>query len=156
LRASAVPVWAVLGSQVLVSVGMAVIGGLSILVLGAIVYGTPLPESPAQSLAAFALAVLSFAALGVLLGAVLPTTRAAQAVGLLLFFVMMFISGAGPPREVLSGPMQAISDFLPLTHVIILLQEPWLGRGWDWSAAAIVGGIFAAAGTGALLLFRWE
>jgi ABC-2 type transport system permease protein len=40
-----------------------------------------------------------FASIGVFLGAVLPTARAVQGAGLALFFVMMMISGSGPPRE---------------------------------------------------------
>jgi hypothetical protein len=43
-----------------------------------------------------------------------------------LFFVMIFIAGAGPPPEVLSDPLRRIADLLPLTHAIRLLQDAWL------------------------------
>ena len=56
-----------------------------LLIAGLVAYDVDLPRSAALLTAAFVVSVLSFAALGVLLGAVLPTARAAQGVGLLLF-----------------------------------------------------------------------
>ena len=75
---------------------------------------------------------------------------------MILFFVMMFISGAGPPREVLTSSMRTASDVLPLTHVILLLQEPWLGLGWDWAATAWVVGFLVASVAVAARFFRWS
>src|SRR3712207_8446043 len=36
-----------------------------------------------------------------------------------------------PPREVMTGPMQAVSDVLPLSHVIGGLRLSWLGATDD-------------------------
>jgi ABC-2 type transport system permease protein len=115
-----------------------------------------LPESPAQVLVAFAVGAVCFTAIGVALGAVLPTARAAQGAGIILFFAMLMLSGSGPPRDVLSDPMRWISDVLPLTHVVLTLQTPWLGYGWDtW---AFVGVLAFTTGSIAVALrfFRWE
>lgn len=155
-RASGVPAWVVLSSQAIVSVGMAIIGAVSVTVLALTAYGTEGPEDVAGVLAAFVLSIAAFAAIGLALGALLPTARAAQGAGLLLFFVMMFLSGAGPPREVLGAGMKVFSDWLPLTHVILVLQGPWLGLGWDWPAALAVLAMFVAAGAVALSTFRWD
>jgi ABC-2 type transport system permease protein len=51
-----------------------------------------------------------FASLGVLLGTVLPTARAAQALGVLVWFVLLMIGGAGPPPEVLTGALGRIGE----------------------------------------------
>ncbi|HLM16919.1 MAG TPA: hypothetical protein VK549_03790, partial [Acidimicrobiia bacterium] len=39
--------------------------------------------------------------------------------------------GGGPPRDVMTGPMQTISGLLPLTHVVGGLRESWLGSTDD-------------------------
>lgn len=155
-RAAGVPLPAVLGSQVAVSLGMMMIGAVTIGVTSPIAYGTDNPQSWAQTGAAFALSAFAFAAIGVFLGTALPSGRSAQGAGLILFFVMMMISGAGPPRGVLNDGMQAFSDALPLTHVVLLLQGAWLGQGWDWSAFWVVGGFLALASVLTWRLFRWD
>jgi ABC-2 type transport system permease protein len=105
---------------------------------------------------AFALSALSLSAVGVLLGGVLPTARAAQGAGLLLLFVMFMLGGGGPPREVMTDSMRLAGDFLPLTHVVTLLQDPWNGFGWNAGELGIVAGVMVAAGLLATRVFRWE
>jgi ABC-2 type transport system permease protein len=155
-RAAGVPVVGVIGSQALVALGMAVLGSVVLVVFARGVYGTQLPDLWPQTLVAFALSAVMFAAIGVLLGSLLPTARTAQGAGLILFFVMMFISGAGPPREVLSSSMRTVSEGLPLTHVILLLQGTWLGFGWDGSALLVVVAVAVVSAAVSLRFFRWE
>lgn len=119
-------------------------------------YDVQLPKSVGWLLPAFVLSVMSFAALGVFLGAVLPTARAAQGAGLPLFFVMMLVAGAGPPREVMTRAMQWVGDVTPLRHVIVLLQDPWLGFGWNGVASLVVAGFMVVAAGLSVRLFRWE
>ncbi len=156
LRASSISLWAVLGSQVVFAVVMATIGGILITILGTLAYGTQLPDAPGQLVVAFALSASCFAAIGILLGSVLPTTRAAQGGGLILFFVMYLISGTGPPREVMTGAMQFLGDLTPLRYVIFILQDPWLGFGWDWTTYLIVAVTTVVSAVLSLRLFQWE
>jgi len=111
---------------------------------------------PGLVVLAFIIAVLSFAALGVLLGAVLPNTRAAQGLGMMLFFVVLILGGAGPPREVLNSAMQFIGDATPLRHAIIMLQDPWLGFGWNTSEFLVVAGIMVVSSLLSVRFFRWD
>jgi ABC-2 type transport system permease protein len=105
-------------------------------------------------IAAFAVMTLSFAALGILLGSLMPTARAAQGLGVLLFFVFMMLGGAGPPREVLPAAMGRIGDVLPMTHAARLVRDPWLTETWDWGALAVMVGILVASA--ALTAWRWR
>jgi len=156
LRASPIPLWTVFGSQVLVSLVVAVLGGILVIVAAVLAYHVSLPHAPALIVGAFVASVLSFVAVGILLGSVLPTTRAAQGVGLILIIVMMMLSGAGPPREVMTAVMRGVGDATPLRYVIVLLQDPWLGFGWNWTVFLIVMGILIVASLLSLRLFRWE
>jgi ABC-2 type transport system permease protein len=97
-----------------------------------------------------------FASIGVFLGAVLPTARAVQGAGLALFFVMMMISGSGPPRGVLTDSMRMVSEVMPLTHLNLLLQDAWLGFGWAQIQAMTTLAFGAASALLAVRFFRWE
>jgi ABC-2 type transport system permease protein len=125
-------------------------------VLAILIYDAGLPKSPGMFLGAFILSTLSFAAFGFLLGAILPNTRAAQGIGLLLFFVMLILAGAGPPREVMTEAMQKIGDITPLRYVILSIQDPWLGFGWNIKASLIVTGIMLVASLISVRFFQWD
>jgi len=156
LRASPIPLWTIFGSQVLVSLLVAVVGSILVIVAAVLTYHAKLPQSPALVIGAFVASVISFVSVGILLGSVLPTTRAAQGLGLILIIVMMMLAGAGPPREVMTAVMRGVGDATPLRYVIVLLQDPWLGFGWNWTVFLIVMGIMAVASLLSLRLFRWE
>jgi ABC-2 type transport system permease protein len=156
LRASSISVWSLLGSQMVVSFVIAVVGSILILICGIIAYSPSMPQEVGLLVPAFLLGLVSFTALGFFLGAVLPSTRAAQGLGLILFFVMMILGGAGPPPEVLTGAMDIVGQITPLRHVIIILQDPYLGMGWNQNASLIVAGITVVATALAARFFRWE
>ncbi len=155
-RASSISIGSLLGSQLIISFIITVLGSILVMVLAMIVHSTGLPQLPALLIAAFVLANLCFVSLGFFLGAVLPSTRAAQGLGLILFFVMFILGGAGPPPEVLTGAMDIIGKIMPLRHVILILQDPWLGFGWNQNASLIVAGITVVATILAARFFRWE
>ena len=74
---------------------------------------------------------LSFFALGFVLAGVMPTARTAQVVGMVIFYPMLFLSGAGLPLEMLPDGVRKFSNFLPLTHVVTLLRGLWIGEVWS-------------------------
>jgi len=137
LRASELELRSLLAAHALVCLLLAALTSIVMAAVAFAVYGNALPESWLGVIAAAVLISLTFTAIGVLLGLLIPTARVAQIVGLILFFVMMLISGAGPPPEVLSGPLRVIADGLPLTYGIRLIQAPWLGFAWDYRALLV-------------------
>ena len=156
LRASPLPLWTIFGSQVIVSLVVAILGGILVVVAAVLTYHATMPQAWALVIGAFVASVISFVAVGILLGSVLPTTRAAQGLGLILIIVMMMLGGSGPPREVMTSVMRGVGDATPLRYVIVLIQDPWLGFGWNWTALLIVMGFLAVASLLSLRLFRWE
>jgi ABC-2 type transport system permease protein len=155
-RTSSISIWSIFGSQVIVSFVIAILGAILLIIAAILTYDVHMPEEPILVIPAFIMGTLCFATLGVLLGAIFPTTRAAQGTGLLLFFVMLILAGAGPPREVMTEVMRWIGDATPLRYVILMLQDPWLGLGWDMKSFLIVTGITAAAALLLVRFFRWE
>jgi ABC-2 type transport system permease protein len=155
-RASGVSEWALLGSQFLVGVGTCLIGALAISVLGIFAYGVAVPTSIGGVASGFVVGVFVFSALGVLIASLSPTARAAQGVGLLIWFIMMFISGTSAPLDELPAWMVALAKALPLYHVVISLVDPWNGYGVNLLQVTIVGGIGLATTLLAAALFRWD
>ena len=155
LRASAAPRRAVFGSQAIVASAIALAGGVLVIAAAALAYHIHAPRAPAGVLAAWLLAGSVFACLGILLSCI-PTSRGALSAGLGLFFVMMMLSGAGPPFEVMTGVMRHVSDILPLTYVTRILQAPWLGTALAWRDVAVALAIAVAAAVTARAAFRWE
>lgn len=156
LRASSVPRLTFLSSQLFVALLISTIGSGLLL---AVAFPTTEVEAPASTplfLAAFVLGAICFSAFGILLGTVLPTARAAQSAGLLLWFLFMFVSGSGPPPEVLPDSLANLGDFAPLTPVIKVLQEPWLSGEWATGQSLAVVGIGVVSAVAAVLLFKWE
>jgi len=156
LRASSISIWIIFGSQLIVTLIISAIGGALIFIAALLTYDVSQPESPLLIPPAFIISVFCFSAIGVFLGAMLPTTRAAQGIGMILFFVMLILGGAGPPYEVMTKPMQYIGNATPLHHVITLIQDPWLGFGWNNIELGIVVAFIAGAMLLSVLLFRWE
>ena len=72
---------------------------------------------------------VAFVSIGVLLGTLLPSARAAQAIGLLLFFPSFLLGVGGPPPAVMSDALRQIADLLPLALANQAIREPWLGIG---------------------------
>jgi ABC-2 type transport system permease protein len=102
----------------------------------------------------FVVALISFLALGLLITALFPTTRAAQSVGLVLFFPLYLISGAAPPPSVLPSVMRDVADFDPLNYAVRALQDPWFGYGITMTNLVVLAGIGVISAGAAALLFR--
>ena len=154
-RASGIAAWTLVGSQVVVTFTIASVSAIVLIAVAMPTNDVVAPDSVPRVLGGFVLVALSFAAIGVLLGAVLPSPRAAQALGVLLWFVVLILGGAGPPPEVLTGAMGTIGDLTVLRQAIEVMQDGWLSLdpGPSWF---ILAGITLVAGFLAIRLFRWE
>ncbi len=155
-RAALVPMWTVLGAQVAAALVLAALGAVLVWLFGWLAYGVSHPADAFGVAVAFVATTVCFAAIGALMGALLPAPRAAQGAGLMLFFVMLFVSGTGPPPEVMSDLMVTIGEWLPLSHAVVGLQDPWLGFGWNWAELLILATVALAATWGALRAYRWK
>ncbi len=153
-RAASIPASTVFAAQVAVQYVLAAVGAVLIVAAAYLAYDFPAPEAVAGPVIAFLVTVAAFAALGILLGTLVPSPRAAQGFGVMLFFVMMMVSGAGPPVDVMSPTMQDIGRAMPLWHGVMAIQDPWLGMGWNWGELAVVAAVAVVAGGLAVAAFR--
>ena len=154
-HASSVSAWTIAGAELAVAFVLSVVSAVILLIAASLVYTFDWATSLPETFLVFVLLVLGFAAFGIFLGAVLPTARAAQAIGMLVWFVMLFLGGAGPPPEVLTDAMQRVSELTPLWHAVRMMQDAWLGLDAGLSWLVFVGIGLISAGLG-IRFFRWE
>ena len=148
----------ILIAQVVVIFLMTVAGMLLLILAGKLVYNLRFDGNPLNVALAFILSSLSFFSLGFVLASVMPNARTAQVVGMVIFYPMLFLSGAGMPLEIMPEGIQNFSKFLPLTHVVTLLRGLWIGDPWNQHTSEVivllgmlVAGVLISART-----FRWE
>jgi ABC-2 type transport system permease protein len=127
--ASGFPRWSFALAQLVVGLGSIAVAGALLLAVAAPVYGVPEVQDPLRAAAGIAAGAVAFVSIGVLLGTVLPSARAAQGVGLLLFFPSFLLGVGGPPPAVMSPVLRDISEVLPLALVTRAVRDPWLGLG---------------------------
>jgi ABC-2 type transport system permease protein len=144
-RAARVPVRALLASQLFVLLTGTLAGAAVVIALARFTYDIDGPVSWPGVAFATVLGALSFGAVGALIGVAMPTARAAQGLGVLLWFVMMMVSGSGPPPEVLGSGLRAVANLTPLKYLVVALQDPWLGKGINWYATAVLASLMILA-----------
>jgi ABC-2 type transport system permease protein len=146
LTASGFPRWSFALAQLVIGLTAVAVSGAALLVVAAPVYGVPRVEDAVRVGAGMVVGAVTFVSLGVLLGTLLPSARAAQAVGLLLFFPSFLLGVGGPPPAVMSPALRGLADKLPLALANDAIREPWLGigTGTDQLLATVVIGVVAA------------
>ncbi len=149
---------AVLASQVVVHFLMTLVGAVLLIASARAVYGLRFPGRAGPVALGFALSALSFFAVGFLVASLARTARAAYIVGLVLYFPNLFLSGATIPKETFPPAIRSAGKFIPLTHVVDLLQGLWFGDPWGRHALAIgvLAGLFVLGVAVSAKAFRWE
>jgi ABC-2 type transport system permease protein len=158
MRTTPISPFTILAAQVIVVFVMTLLGMALLMLAGALVYHVKFTGNPLSVLGGFVLASLSFFALGFILAGIMPSARTAQIVGMVLLYPMMFLSGAGFPRELLPAAIHKVSVFLPLTYVVNLLRGLWIGEAWSahlLDVGVLVGMLIIGVVVSALT-FRWE
>ncbi len=127
--ASGFPRWTFALAMLVVGLIAIAIAGALLLAVAAPVYGIPSVDDPLRVVVGIAVGSVAFVAIGVLLGTLMPSARAAQAIGLLLFFPSFLLGVGGPPPEAMSDTLRSVADVLPLALANQAIREPWLGLG---------------------------
>ncbi|MGW7415738.1 ABC transporter permease [Streptomyces sp. NPDC054863] len=145
-----------LGAQIVVNAVAALGSGLLVLLVGRLAFDVALPKQFFGYVLALVLAVLAALALGATVCAVTRTTKAAQAVGSVIFFPTMFTAGVWLPVQAMPDTLRAIVEATPLGAASQALNDAMLGAWPGWGHLGVL-----AAWTVVLILaasrwFKWE
>ena len=87
-----------LAAQLVIYMVTAVIGLILLVIVARIAFDVPLPRDPIGYVVAFLLGMGSLYAIGLVVASVAPSSRAATAIAIPMFFVVMFLGGVYLPR----------------------------------------------------------
>ena len=148
--------WMIFVSQLIVGLLVVALGTILMMLIGKVLYGLHWPEQPFAVALGLLVGTIGFSAVGFLMAAVLQTSRQVQLVANILYFPQLFLSGTSFPRELFPHWLRVISEWLPLTQVVLLIQSLWFGDGWRPVSLLYLGVIFVVGYGLAIRLFRWD
>jgi ABC-2 type transport system permease protein len=125
--AAGFPRWSFALAELVLGLATIAAAGLLLLAVAAPTYGIPAVHDPVRVALGLLFGAIGFISIGVLLGTMLPSARAAQAVGMTLFFPSFLLGAGGPPPHVMGAALRQVGDALPLTWVTTSIRQPWLG-----------------------------
>jgi ABC-2 type transport system permease protein len=147
---------ALLAAQMVSSLLIAMVSGLLVVTVGRIAFDVELPGQAAGFALAYLLSAAGVFAVGLLIAALVPTGKAGNSIGTLLFFPMMFFAGLWTPREVLPTVLQRIGDFTPLGAGERALHEAATGHWPHLLPMVVLLAYVVVFGAAAARFFRWE
>lgn len=156
LRATPVQSKSILWSQVAAQTVITLLGITLLVITALLFYDLRLPSGDVSVVPAILLGAFSFFAIGFVLAGLMPTPRTAQAVGMAVFYPMLFLSGAAMPRFMFPEGLQEIAKFLPLTQVVILIEDLWFKGTWNMTAVVYVTAVLILGLAISRFTFRWE
>jgi ABC-2 type transport system permease protein len=115
-----------------------------------------MPASVGWFVVAFTLGAAALFAVGLVIAAVAPTARAANAIGMVVFFPSLFLAGAWLPKYEMPAWLSRIGDLSPLGAFRESVQDAWVGTTPDPVHLVALAVVAVVAGTAAAKLFRWE
>ena len=160
LQATPLPASQLIGSYLLVNIIIGILQSTLIILAGVIIYRVPV--SVPSLLLAYPMilaGLLAFMALGGIISGVAAKSGTATAVGMTIYFLLMFISDMIFPLDMLPAWLQKMTAYLPAYPVAQLVRSALLDATLDpeWITNIL---LLLAYGIGATLiaarLFRWE
>ena len=134
------------------------LGMVGLVIVGWLLYRVQFEGQVMAVILAVVFCGLAMFSIGYLIAGLAPGARTAQVIGMVIFYPMMFLSGASIPLEIMPETIQRIADFLPLTYVVRLLRGLWFGDAWGEHLleTAVLGGVLIVCTALAARFFRWE
>ena len=145
-----------LAAQLGVNVAVSALRVVLILAVAWLGYGVVLPRQLAGFAVATLLTIAALLAIGLFVAAIAPSAQAAQAIGMILLYPLMFFAGLFYPIPALPAFVQHLSHATPLGAAVQALQVAFAGQ-WPQPQQLLTLAAYAVVfGLAAARFFRWE
>lgn len=147
-----------LGANVLCSAVMAILSAVAVVLVSVFVFGYRMQGNVLVFVGMWFLTLISMLSIGLLMASLCRTVKAVNAITSLVYFPMLFLSGATIPFELFPEGLQKVASVLPLTQGIKLMKEASMGiqtEGFMWRVALLTG-ITVVCTLISVRIFRWE
>ena len=102
-----------IAADVIANLIMTLVGMAGVVVVGWLLYRVQFEGRAVSVFLAVVLSGISMFSVGYLIAGLAPNARAAQVIGMVVLYPMLFLSGAGMPLEVMPDSVQTISRLPP-------------------------------------------
>ena len=162
IRGVPLPAAVYMGGKIVSAIFIATISVVIMMTIGVLFYGVQIYAATLPSAdTTFAVGVATFAALGLLVAAVVPTGEAATAVANATLLPLAFFSGVFiVPSADAPAWLDTVANIFPLKHFVTpfvaAFNPQTVGGGWDWASLAymVLWGVVSVVL--AIRWFKWE
>lgn len=127
LMLTPLPMSAVLSVTIARSFLIFLIGLVEMVLIGWFMFNRIPPDNGIQIITALIISAFALFTFGFMLGSFFKTSAGAFGNAILMFQIMLMLSGAAMPLETFPDIVQSATQFIPMTHVVTLLREAWNG-----------------------------
>lgn len=145
-----------LGAQVLLHGAAVAASTVLLLVVGRLLFDTPLPQSPGWYALAYVLALFASFGLGAIVTAIAPNARVGTAIGMVVFFPSMFTAGVWFPVQGMGGLLQQVVELTPMGAASQALYQAMAGGMPDLQHLIVLLAWIVLTYGVASRTFRWE
>lgn len=159
MRVTPVPAAAVAVAHAITSLMTGLVSLVVLLLLARAIFGVEVAGSWVSLGVVFVCGACALIPLGLLVGSTARDMRTAPAIANLLFFPLMFLSGAAIPFAVLPDGVKRFARFLPTTYLVDTYASVIVRGDALWSIVGPLAVLVALGAVGVVLasmLFRWE
>ncbi len=148
----------ILLAQLVVNAIVTFIGSILLIIVGIMVFDLKFYGNPIMVFLGVLLVMVSIFSIGLFIAGFTKNAKAALAISYVIYFPMLFLSGATLPLQFMPETIQNISKAFPLTYGIELVRGLWLGQSvFDFGLQILVLlGFFIVLGGLSLKMFKWE
>lgn len=114
-------------TQMIVQLVIAILSAVGVFVIMKLFFGYRMSGNFGAFILSYFLVLLAIYGIGMMLASIAPNIKTANLLCTLVYFPMLFLSGATVPYEIMPKAMQKVTDVLPLTQGIKLLKGFSLG-----------------------------
>ena len=149
------PAW-MLAAQVAINLALAVAGLVVLVLAGTVGFGLGAPRHPGGFTLALALSIAAMFAIGLWISAIARTQNAAQGIGHLLLWPMLFFAGMLFPRSFMPAVLRDIADWTPSGAAVQAMEDSMFGAFPSAQLLLVLAGWAVVFGFLAVRFFRWE
>lgn len=145
-----------LEAQVAINLVLAVAALVLLVLAGTMAFGLAAPKQLGGFILALALSIAALFAIGLWISAIARTQSAAEGIGQMLLWPMLFFAGLIFPRPFLPTLLQDIGDWTPSGAAVHAIEDSMLGTFPSAQLLAVLAVWALTFAVLALRFFRWE
>lgn len=157
LRATPLRPWIVLGSHISYGLIVFVVSAVVLAVFGFLFFKLSIPKHVVGTLLAILLSILALFPFGLFMANLAKNARTAAAISTFLLNIMIFLSGATFPLQMMPKLLRDVGHALPLYYVIDLVRQTWNFSGFFANRLdlAVLFGMFLIFTALTARFFKW-